>query len=178
MIDFAINDIGDLVLAEQEQFYPKYKIKFTMAEKYPKMKINFKARSYRQTHNPRTLKINFVTETSLKEYNKHLVVVKEENEKSQSIAIRLKTELGELQNFFSDFGSELTKIRHSDLQLTSSKINTIIEYVENAVYDIIPSEDIVVDVEKSDIDPGNFKLETLKITIKDKSEKLLYSYSI
>lgn len=177
MIDFAINDIGDIMLEEPKQVYPKYKIKFAASELYPKYKINFWARTGKKKRNG-SLKINFITDVSLREYDKNIAVVRDTDEQSQSIAIRLKTELGELQDFFSDFGSELNKIRHTDLQLTSDKKNTIINYVESAIYDIFKSADITVNVEKLDTETGNFKLETLKITVATKDGKTLYSYSI
>ena len=177
MIDFAINDIGDIKLEEPKQVYPKYKIKFLISSAYPKMKINFRTRTGRKKR-AGGLKINFVSDISLREYNKNIAIVRDTEEQSQSIAIRLKTELGELQDFFGDFGSELNKIRHTDINLTNDKKNTIINYVENAIYDIFKSSDITVNVEKLDTEPGNFKLETLKITVATKDGKTLYSCTI
>lgn len=176
MIDFALDDKGDIMLSGQNQIYKKYKLKFSASNDYPKMKINFRTRTGKKKKTG-TLKINFVSDVSLKEYNKHIAVVKDTEEQSQSIAIRLKTELGELQDFFTDFGSELNKLRHKDILLTQSKKDMIISYVENAIYDIFSTSDVNISVEKLDTEPGNFKLETLKITITTKDGKQLYSYN-
>jgi len=179
MIDFKIDSIGDISLVNSIKF-PIFKINFSISE-LPQFKINFRTMTkqrYESKDNNR-LKINFQTYNKNPENitNQEIAVVKDAEEKAQSIAIRLKTELNELQNFFNDFGSELNKMRHTDL-ISTKNHERIREYVEKAVSDIINADDITVNVERLTLEPGNFKLETLKISISDTNGKIIYTYTI
>lgn len=177
MIDFAINDIGDLSLQDQPE-YDRFKMDFSTSDKYPKMKIDFDARTPLMEHK-KALKIDFVTgERFRRAKRRRFSTVKDKAEQAQSIAIRLKTELGELQDFFSDFGSELNRIRHTDIKLTETKKNLIIDYVERAISDIFSTTEVNINVERVDGDSGNFRLETLKITISTNDGEIIYTYSI
>lgn len=177
MIDFAVNNIGDIELGEQDDI-KRFKMNFSTSDNLPKMRIKFDAHTYRRKSKKGALKINFYTENNLKSYGKKIKTVTDEHETSQSIAIRLKTEIGELQDFFSDFGSELNKLRHQDIQLTDSKKNMIVGYVENAISDIFQGTKVNVSVERVATDNSNFKLETLKITISASNGKIIYTYTI
>ena len=178
MIDFAINDSGDISLEEQNETAERFKVNFSTSDYLPKMRIKFKARTFKRKKRSGAFKINFYTDDDYKSYGKRIRTVREDSEKAQSIAIRLKTELGELQDFFSDFGSELNKLRHEDIQLTDSKRSMIIGYVESAITDIFQGTPINVNVERLETDNSNFKLETLKITISTTSGKTIYTYTI
>ena len=177
MIDFKINNIGDIELGTPEQ-YNKFKVNFSTSEYLPKFRINFKTRTPNKKRSG-VFKIKFITTFGESKSKKDLQIVKDEQEVSQSIAIRLKTEFGELQDFFTDFGSELNKLRHKeDVFLTEARKNLIVSYVTKAISDIFKSNDVIINVERLEPDHGNFKLETLKITIKNKNGKLIYSYNI
>ena len=178
MIDFAINDSGDISLEEQNETAERFKVNFSTSDYLPKMRIKFKARTFKKKKRSGAFKINFYTDDGYKSYGKRIRTVREDSEKAQSIAIRLKTELGELQDFFSDFGSELNKLRHEDIQLTDSKKSMIIGYVESAITDIFQGTPINVNVERLETGNSNFKLETLKITISTTSGKTIYTYTI
>lgn len=177
MIDFAINNLGDIELGQQDDI-KRFKMNFSTSDNLPKMRIKFNAQTCRRKAKKGALKINFYTENNSRSYGKKIKTVTDKQETSQSIAIRLKTELGELQDFFSDFGSELNKLRHQDIQLTDSKKNIIISYVENAISDIFQGTQVNVNVERLGTDNGNFKLETLKITISTSDGKIIYTYTI
>ena len=176
MIDFRINNIGDIELSEPDTTYPKFKINMTTDNHLPKFRLIFRSRARRVRKKSRIFKINMFTDKK-QATKKHIASVSGTEEKSQSIAIRLKTELGELQDFFADFGSELSRFRHQDIRLTEQKKDIIASYVEKSISDIFKSSDINIDVKRVEPEKGNFKLETLKITISDKNGKIIYSYS-
>ena len=79
------------------------------------MRIKFKARTFKKKKRSGAFKINFYTDDGYKSYGKRIRTVREDSEKAQSIAIRLKTELGELQDFFSDFGCNKKLLAITDL---------------------------------------------------------------
>lgn len=177
MIDFKINEIGDIVLGEEEQVQKPLKIKFSI-DQMPKLKIDFRTKT-KQRHkqkNDGSFKINFKIGKNETTYKK-IETVKNNAELAQSIAIRLKTELNELQNFFSDFGSELSRMRHKDL-LNSKYNDKIREYVEYAIKDILSSRNVSISVDRVVDDESNFGLETLKITIFDSDGNIIYLHTI
>ena len=177
MIDFKINDIGDIVINEQEKI-PTLNLTFSRTKKYNNLKINFKTKTRHYWNKAQSgLKINFEIRNIEEEKTSKVQTVNAKEEYSQSIAIRLKTELNELQNFFYDFGSELNKMRHKDLNAPEN-IERIKDYVEYAIRDIVRDTPVKVLVEKSDEDDGNFKLETLKIIISDMDDQIIYTYTI
>lgn len=173
MIDFALNEVGDIFLEEPTKIAP-FKLDFTTG-KLPKLRIKFYANTRRRPRPKGALKINFMYEKPSKGDQKKVGVVSGNSEKAQSIVIRLKTELGELENFFYEFGSELEKIRHQDL-LNKNNWTLVERYVTNAVSDIISADNILVNVSRSK-SSGNFTYENLDITIIDKntSEAIVYS---
>lgn len=177
MIDFKINDKGDISLREQEAIKP-FKIDFNSG-RFPKFKLFFRVRSSSHSNNSnlKNFKIDFSTDFKYKNQNKYIDVVRDKEERSQSIAIRLKTELNELQNFFNDFGCELARMRHQDL-INPKNHERIREYVEQAITDIIGYNEATVRVDRLIPDSGNFKLETLKITIVGNDGKIIYTFTI
>lgn len=177
MIDFEINNLGDICLEKQEKTSP-FKLNFTTSDNYPKMKIDFRTFTP-ETKHKNALKINIATDNKYPvKDTKYIRTVNGKKEQAQSIAIRLKTELGELQDFLYDFGSELNRIRHTDIKLTESKKNKIIDYVEKAISDIFNSSEVNIDVERIFTESGNFGLETLKITIKTLDGEIVYTYTV
>lgn len=177
MIDFKLNELGDIELEEQKKIKP-FKMSFTTSPDHKKFRIKFKTRTFQKPKSKKGLKINFYTDLNNTDKNtKKVSIVRDGEELSQSIAIRLKTELNELQNFFADFGSELSRMRHQDLLLKSNH-NRITEYVENAVSDILGKQEFNISIDRPTDAEGNFKLETLKIAISDNNGKIIYTYTI
>ena len=69
-------------------------------------------------------------------------------------------------------------MRHQDL-INTANHERIREYVENAVLDIIGyNSGVTISVDRVSNDPGNFKLETLKISLIDPSGEIIYTYTI
>lgn len=176
MIDFKINEQGDMSLKEQFRIKP-FKINFTKGD-FPKFKLFFRTNAANNT-NPelKNFKVDFSTNFDDKTKYKCVDVVRGTEERSQSIAIRLKTELNELQNFFNDFGCELARMRHQDL-INPKNHERIREYVENSITDIIGYNEATVRVDRLIPDAGNFKFETLKITIVGNDGKIIYTFTI
>lgn len=177
MIDFKINEQGDIELFNYKPIIKPFKIDFYSGQ-FPKFKISFRTNMQNETNKTDKFTINFKTDFKDRTKYKGVSVVRGKGEKAQSIAIRLKTELNELQNFFSDFGSELNRMRHQDL-INTANHERIREYVENAVLDIIGyNSGVTISVDRVSNDPGNFKLETLKISLIDPSGEIIYTYTI
>lgn len=176
MIDFKINDQGDISLSDQNKIIKPFKINFSGGQ-FPKFKIDFRTNINHEISKNGKFKINFTTNFDDRTLYKKVDVVRDKEEQAQSIAIRLKTELGELQNFFSDFGCEINRMRHQDL-LTPANHERIREYVENAISDILNYNDVTVSVDRLTSEPGNFRLETLKISIYGSDGEIIYIYTI
>jgi hypothetical protein len=175
MIDFKIDDKGDICLSEQEKISP-FKVSFVTAER-PKLRITFNTRTKQRSKKSNRLSISFKTNFDRRNDYKKVDAVRNNEEKAQSIAIRLKTELNELQNFFNDFGSELNRLKHTDL-LNTKNHSRIIEYVESAIRDIVSSNDVKISIDRLVENTGNFGLETLKISIFDDNGEIIYTHTI
>ena len=173
MIDFELDEKGDIFLEKQVKISP-FRLNFTTGE-FNKLRISFMARTRKKREAQNALKINFQFKQKPSREFCRLGVVKRDKEKAQAIAIRLKTELGELSGFYHDFGSELVTMRHLDL-LNEANWSRLEEKVKSAIQDIIPYEESVVTISRV-FDDGNFKNETLNITILDKnsSETIVYT---
>lgn len=161
MIDFRLNDKGDLIIDRQEEF-ERFKINFVTGE-FPKLRIVFKGEAEEKIAPESIFCMRFYVDENEKEHAKILETVKEDEEKAQSIAIRLKTELGELNNFYYDFGSELVDLRHVDL-LNDTYWSKLTEKVKVAIQDIIPYEESSVSIDRV-YEDSNFQVETLRISI-------------
>lgn len=175
MIDFKLTESGDISLDKQVE-YPKLNLKFGMSE-FPKLRITFRGKTRKQKKKSHRLRIEMMTMTKEKKNSLMVPVLRDNEEISQSLAIRLKTELGELQNFFADFGSELSRMRHTDL-LSEKNHERIKAYVTKAISDILLTDEAVIKTERVKTQDGNFAMETLKISIQDKNGKNLYTYTI
>ena len=79
------------------------------------------------------------------------------------IAIRLKTELGELDGLYYNFGSELVDLRHKDL-LNDTYWSKLEEKVKVAIQDIVPYDESSVVIDRV-YEDSNFQVETLRISI-------------
>ena len=161
MIDFKLNDKGDLVISRPEE-YDRFRINFVTG-KFPKLRIVFKGEAEEKTAPESVFCMRFYTDENEREHVKILETVKEDEEKAQSIAIRLKTELGELNSFYYDFGSELVDLRHLDL-LNDTYWSKLTEKIKVAIQDIIPYEESSVSIDRV-YEDSNFQVETLRISI-------------
>lgn len=161
MIDFKLNDKGDLIIGSPEE-YDRFRINFVTGE-FPKLRIVFKGETEEKIAPESIFCLRFYVDENEREHAKILETVKKDEEKAQSIAIRLKTELNELNSFYYDFGSELVDFRHLDL-LNDTYWSKIEEKVKTAIQDIIPYDESSVAINRV-YEDGNFKIETLCITI-------------
>ena len=161
MIDFKLNNKGDLIIGRPEE-YERFRINFVTGE-FPKLRIVFKGEAEETIAPESVFCLRFYVDENEKEHAKILETVKEDEEKAQSIAIRLKTELGELNNFYYDFGSELVDLRHVDL-LNDTYWSKLTEKVKVAIQDIIPYEESSVSIDRV-YEDSNFQVETLRISI-------------
>ena len=175
MIDFKITESGDISLDKQVE-YPKLNLKFGVSE-FPKFRITFRGKTRKQKKKSSRVRIEMMTMVAKKKNNLIIPVLRGKEETSQSLAIRLKTELGELQNFFADFGSELSRMRHTDL-LNEKNHERIKSYVTKAISDILLTDEAVIKTERMKTQDGNFAMETLKISIQDRNGKNLYTHTI
>ena len=174
MIDFELDEKGDIFLEKQNKISP-FRLNFTTGE-FNKLRISFMARTRKKKAAQNALKINFQFKQKPSREFCRLGVVKRDKEKAQAIAIRLKTELGELNSFYNDFGSELVTMRHLDL-LNDANWSRLEEKVKTAIQDIIPYDESVVTISRS-FRNGSFKNETLNITILDKNSSDSIAYTI
>lgn len=170
MIDFKLDDKGDLVIDSPEE-YNRFKINFVTGE-FPKFRIVFKGEAEEKIAPESVFCMRFYTDENEREHAKILETVKEDEEKAQSIVIRLKTELNELNSFYYDFGSELVDFRHLDL-LNDTYWSKIEEKVKTAIQDIIPYDESLVTINRV-YEDGNFKIETLCITIEGNSTNQIF----
>lgn len=176
MIDFKLDHLGDLSFAENAKEYPKFRIDFGVSEGFSRLRIDFHTKSVPLKNNG--LKINFVvSEDEIKHGKTFVPCVRNDNEKAQSIAIRLKTELDELAQYYGSFGSELVRIRHEDLKNTGNH-EIVKSYVAEAISDIIPSDGMEISVKRKTTEKGKLQAATLGIEITEKPGKKLFEYEI
>ena len=163
MIDFKLDERGDITLSSSEE-YDTFRIDFAIKD-YPLMLITFNTNDEtdESKNADNILGIQFFTNEIEPVHGKKLETVIEDEEKAQSIAIRLKTELGELDDLYYNFGSELVDLRHKDL-LNSSYWSKIEEKVNAAISDIVPYTESSVIVSRIEGE-GSYKNTTLSISI-------------
>ena len=137
MIDFKLDERGDIILSSPEE-YDTFRIDFAIKD-YPLMRITFNTNDEvdEAIKADNILEIQFFTDETELVHGRKLETVIEDEEKAQSIAIRLKTELGELDGLYYNFGSELACFRHKDL-LNSAYWSQIEEKVKTAISDVVP----------------------------------------
>lgn len=161
MIDFKLDDKGDIIIGRPEEF-DRLKIRF-VSSAFSIFRITFKGKTEEKVAPESIFSIRFYTDENEREHTKIIETVKEDEEKAQSIAIRLKTELGELNSFYYNFGSELVDLRHLDL-LNDTYWSKLTEKIKVAIQDIIPYEESSVSIDRV-YEDSNFQVETLRISI-------------
>ena len=165
MIDFTLNEIGDIVLASAYQ-YPSFTIDYIIpdgARKYNTFRIDFDTDIKRYDISKHDLRINFQTDLKT---NRTLWIttppVYNKEELAQEVLIRLKTELGEFK-YIPELGSRIILERHEDIR-SNVVLEQIKAYVEEAIADIEFEDEYTISVERID-DESRFRYETLRITI-------------
>ena len=165
MIDFTLNQIGDIVLAPAYQ-YPSFTIDFYTpagGRKYETFRIDFDTDVPRYQDPGDGFLIEFGT--NLRNDLTNWIStppVKDKTELAQEVLIRLKTELGEFE-FIPSLGSKIVLEQHEDIQ-SAIVLEQVKQYVEEAIADIDFEEEPAVTVERID-DESRFRYETLRITI-------------
>lgn len=170
MIDFRLDERGDILFSSPEE-YDTFRIDFAIKD-YPLMLITFntngKADESKNADN--ILEIQFFTDEIEPVHGKKIETIIEDEEKAQSIAIRLKTELGELDDLYYNFGSELACFRHLDL-LNDIYWSKIEEKVRTAISDVVPYAESSVIISRVEGE-GNLKNETLHILITENENSI------
>ena len=163
MIDFKLDERGDIILSSPEE-YDTFRIDFAIKD-YPLMLITFTTNDEADENKnaDNILEIQYFTDETEIAHGKKLETIIEDEEKAQSIAIRLKTELGELDDLYYNFGSELVDLRHKDL-LNDTYWSKIEEKVKTAISDIVPYGESSVIISKVEGE-GSYKNTTLCISI-------------
>lgn len=173
MIDFRLDERGDIILSSPEE-YDTFRIDFAIKD-YPIMLItfntNYEADGAIKADN--ILEIQFFTDETELVHGKKLETVIEDKEKAQSIAIRLKTELGELDGLYYNFGSELACFRHLDL-LNNTYWSKLEEKVKEAISDVVPYTEASVIISRVEGE-GSYKNTTLSISMEGNNvNQILY----
>ena len=165
MIDFRLDERGDIILSSPEE-YDTFRIDFAIKD-YPLMLITFTTNDEagEAIKADNILEIQFYTDETEIAHGKKLETVIEDEEKAQSIAIRLKTELGELDDLYYNFGSELAYYRHLDL-LNDTYWSKIEEKVKEAISNVVPYTESSVIISRVEGE-GSFQNESLKISIQN-----------
>ena len=163
MIDFRLDERGDIILSSPEE-YDTFRIDFAIKE-YPLMLITFNTNEEadESKNADNILEIQFFTDATETVHGKKIETIIEDEEKAQSIAIRLKTELGELDDLYYNFGSELAYYRHLDL-LYDTDWSKIEEKIKTAISDVVLYTESSVIISRVEGE-GSYKNTTLCISI-------------
>lgn len=165
MIDFKLNNIGDIDIALANQ-YPSFSIDFYIPDgntKYDSFRIDIDTDILKYNTDVSGCRIDFTTD--LRQDNVFPVgtpPVFDNPELAQEVWIRLKTELEEFE-FLPGMGSKIVLERHNDIRSTVT-LENVKQYVIEAISDVIFPEEYEVTVERID-DDSRFRYETLRITI-------------
>ena len=173
MIDFRLDERGDIILSSSQE-YDTFRIDFAIKD-YPLMLITFNTNNEadKSKNEDNILEIQFFTDETETVHGKKLEAVIEDEEKAQSIAIRLKTELGELDELYYNFGSELVDLRHKDL-LNGAYWSQIEQKVKTAISDIVPYAESRVAISRVEGE-DSYKNTALSISIeRNNGYQILY----
>lgn len=171
MIDFALNNKGDIVL-ERKNYIPKFKISFRQSM-FPIFNLKFMQTSeYVRNDNKYNFCIKFKTSNNRDDgsdiINKSVL---DKEELKQRIRILLRTEQNELLNK-EDFGSKVYIYKHLDI-LADSTLQGIKQTILNELSNIIDTQTNILDVEViPKIADGPFYCQNVNIYIYLNSELL------
>lgn len=136
MIDFALNNAGDIIL-EHKEIYDIFKLSFVDSG-YPVFKTNFHV-----LNNPpakkdkRSFRLRFTTNQNESAYKK-IKTIHKNDEIRQRIMLKLRTELNDIFHH-QDFGSNINIQRHkiitdANLELLASMAQDTIQNITNDTY--------------------------------------------
>lgn len=136
MIDFALNNAGDIIL-EHKETYDIFKLSFVDSG-YPVFKTNFHV-----LNNPpakkdkRSFRLRFTTNQNESAYKK-IKTIHKDDEIRQRIMLKLRTELNDIFHH-QDFGSNINIQRHkiitdANLELLASIAQDTIQNITNDTY--------------------------------------------
>lgn len=136
MIDFALNNAGDIIL-EHKETYDIFKLSF-VGPGYPVFKTNF-----HMLNNPpakkdkRSFRLRFTTNQNESAYKK-IKTIHKDDEIRQRIMLKLRTELNDIFHH-QDFGSNINIQRHkiitdANLELLASMAQDTIQNITNDTY--------------------------------------------
>ena len=169
--DFMIDDRGDFILSVPT-LYPRLKLSWVNSN-YPVLKISFEQiQEYKNISKNKRLRLDFITDQDSRPLNQKFVVVNDKDELRQRIAVRLKTEKGEM-SLLQNLGSYLVTQRHEDIMSEDTKIA-----VENIVFEEISGilqNPKVIAVPKHKTGP--FFCQNMNVYIYD-DEELIYTLSL
>lgn len=117
-IDFLVNNQGDFVLSNIEQ-YPRLRIDWVDATQ-PVLRIDFEqGEEYSSfSQNNKQLRIDFITDRDNRTLDAKAATVTDIYELRQRIMLKLRTELGEMK-LKPNFGSYIVTQRHEDIMSES-----------------------------------------------------------
>lgn len=168
MIDFAINDRGDIMFEPPEKT-DKLKISFRVSDSTGLM-VSFITVSHNDTINSQ-LKIGFMQKHIDNEKSK-ASLVNNSNQKLQAIRLALQTEYGQLK-YLNEFGSKLYSIKHEDLY-SKSNMKLIEAEVLKSVSKIVPGAVVIAKAEKG---IGNFSSHNVGVYIYH-NELLIFKFYV
>ena len=171
MIDFKINNSGDLVLRNNAN-YPKFKLNFAVS-KHPAMCISFNVMNsvYEDDIIPeKTMEIRFEADTYSSKGVSNSSINDIEQIK-QLIMLRARTETNDLSNI--KFGSNMYLMKHMDIR-SKEVHNNIQKIIYDIVKDLLDNPSVIVKVEKSN---SFFYCQNINIYIYEDGE-LLFSFPL
>jgi hypothetical protein len=136
MIDFALNNAGDIIL-EHKETYDIFKLSF-VASGYPVFKTNFLVLNNPPTKkDTRSFRLRFTTNQNESAYKK-IKTIHKDDEIRQRIMLKLRTELNDIFHH-QDFGSNINMQRHkiitdANLELLASMAQDSIQNITNDTY--------------------------------------------
>ena len=167
--DFRINDVGEISLSTPRKYdrlridwydsdYPVLRIDFEQGQEYPP-----------RLHKNKRLRIDFNTVKGEEFNNRKVDTIHDDNEIRQRIAIRLRTELGDVA-LKPDFGTRLVTQRHKDI-LSEDVQKTIEQLVLSEISDILPNPRVFAIPTKTS---GPFFCQNIRVIIYNDNE-IVYS---
>ena len=172
MIDFKINNKGDLVLADNKIF-PRMRLDF-FASQFPAIRVSFLQGNEETGKKPAGTQCMIRFNTRSQEFTNGKVtrVVLSDEEIKQRIMIALRTEYGDIITK-PEFGSNVFRVKHLDIN--SPQVQRQLEdAIMDEIKDILEEPSVLV---KPEYYEGNFFCQNINAYIFD-NEKLVYKFSV
>ena len=170
MIDFKLNDIGDIEIGSSYNS-PMLNLSFCINAQNV-LKLSFDTVTQEDTNNINdALNLSFNTMLYATDELYKINDITEDEEFEQEIRIRLNTQLGEIKNR-DTIGSLLYTELHSDLN-TDKGIALIEEMAKNALSDIWDNVTVTAKVERNE-DAKSFYLQSITLYLTDGDSSYTY----